>query len=63
MITTDKVTENRCNIRMKSAVLTQLGLIIKAIRCKPQKIRHLPRGSNMRIIETERFSNRYPNAG
>ncbi|EGN55680.1 hypothetical protein Premu_0194 [Hallella multisaccharivorax DSM 17128] len=41
----------------------QLGLIIKDIRRKLQKIRHLPRGSNMRIIEIERFSNRYPKAG
>ncbi|ERK00805.1 hypothetical protein HMPREF1218_2264 [Hoylesella pleuritidis F0068] len=38
-------------------------MIIKDIRRKPQKIRQLQRGSNMRIIATERFSNRYPKAG
>ena len=43
--------------------LTQFGLIIRAIRCKSQQIRHLPRGRKMRIIETEMFSNRYPKAG
>jgi len=47
----------------KIGSLTQLDLIIKDIRRKLQKIRHLSRGSNMRIIATERFSNRYPKAG